>query len=51
MKLTANPLLAKISDLETLRKSKLSTAANLKTAVQSLMGEPGYENVSMCIRC
>lgn len=44
IKLTAKALLAKISDLETLRKSKLNKAANSKATIQSLMAEPCYEN-------
>lgn len=43
IKLTTKALLSKLSDLETLRKSKLSKAANIKQTVQGLMCESGYE--------
>lgn len=43
IKPTAKALLSKLNDLETLRKSKLSKAANLKKTVQGLMCESGYE--------
>ncbi|XP_062417298.1 uncharacterized protein LOC134126995 [Pungitius pungitius] len=43
IKLTPKVLLSKLSGLETLRKSKLSKAANKKQTVQGLMCQSGYE--------
>ncbi len=44
IKLTMKALLAKVNDLQTMRKSKLTKAATLKNMIQSLMSERGYEN-------
>lgn len=43
VKLTQKVLLSKLGGLETLRKSKLSKAANIKQTVQGLMCQSGYE--------